>query len=160
MQLSDLLLTNAHDPIDCQQRSEAADRRSHRAEHSKLRTIVAIIGIERIADEAAIARLRAKQADLSLKLHRGGGEQRNSKRGAGVAHRQSSSEIVAAVDDEVVITEEFRRVFGVDADLYGLGVDKTVQALHELQGEIGLGIADIALAEDRLSLEVGSSTTS
>ena len=53
-------------------RGEAADRRGQRAEHAELGAIVAIVGVERIADEAAIAGLGAEQPDLPLELHRGG----------------------------------------------------------------------------------------
>ena len=47
---------------DREQRGEAADRRGQRAEHAKLGAIVAIVGIERIADEAAVAGPGAEQA--------------------------------------------------------------------------------------------------
>ena len=51
-----------------------------RAEHAQLRAIVAIVGVERIADEAAVAGLRAEQPDLALELHRGRRKQRNAER--------------------------------------------------------------------------------
>ena len=77
-----------------------------RAEHAKLRAIVAIVGVERIADEAAIAGLRPEQPDLSLELDRGGGKQRNAERHAGVADRQARREIVAAVDHQIMTGEQ------------------------------------------------------
>ena len=71
---------------------------AQRAEDAKLGAIVAILGIERVADETAVARLCPEQPDLPLELDRGGRDQRNGERNAGIADREPGREIVAAVD--------------------------------------------------------------
>ncbi len=131
--------------IDREQRGEAADGRGQRAEHAQLRAIVAILGVERIADEAAIAGPGAEQPDLPLELHRGRRDQRNAERDAGVADRQPRREIVAAVDDQVVAAEQLVGIVRVDPLLDRLRVDEMVEPLHELQRQLRLGLAGIAL---------------
>ena len=64
---------DADDRAHRHQRGEIADGPGQRAEHAKLGAIVAIVGVERIADEAAVAGRAAKQRDLPLELLRGGG---------------------------------------------------------------------------------------
>ena len=58
----------------------------HRAEHAQLRAGVAILGVEGVADEAAIAGLvrlpAAEGADLRLELADRGGDERDARRGA------------------------------------------------------------------------------
>ena len=73
---------DADDRADRDQRGEAADGAGQRAEHAKLGAGVAIVGIERVADEAAVAgrRSAAEQRDLALELLRGGGEQGDAER--------------------------------------------------------------------------------
>ena len=68
MKLARLVVADPDDPIDREQRGETADRCGQRAEHAQLGAIVAIVGVERVADEAAIARLRTEQPDLALEL--------------------------------------------------------------------------------------------
>ena len=50
-----------------------------RAEHAQLGAGVAIVGVERVADEAAVAGPAAEQGDLALELLGGGGDQRNAE---------------------------------------------------------------------------------
>jgi len=93
---------NTDDRPDCEQRGEVSDRAGQRAEYAELRASIAIVGVERVADEAAIARPISKQRDLTLELLGGGGDQRNAEPYRRVADRQPGREIVGAVDDEVV----------------------------------------------------------
>ena len=125
-----------------------------RAEHAELRAIVAIVRIEGVADEAAIAGLRAEQADLSLELDRGGGKQRNAERDAGIAHREAGREIVAAVDHQIMPVEQSRRIVGADPLLHRPRFHEAVEAMNELQREIGLRIAGVALAKERLAMQI------
>ena len=64
------LLPETDDGLDCHECREMTSRRDQRAEDAKLRAIVAIVGVERIADEAAVAGTirfpTAPQADLRL----------------------------------------------------------------------------------------------
>src|SRR6476661_8765519 len=106
MHLARLVLADSADRVDREERSEAPDRSRQGPEHATLRAIVAIIAVERIADEAAVAWLGAEQPDLTLKLHGRCGNERNPKPDASVADREPSREIVAAVDDEIVVGEE------------------------------------------------------
>ena len=85
--------------LDRDQRGEIADGPGQRAEHAEFGAIVAIVGVECIADEAAVAWARPEQGDLALELLRGGAEQGDAEVDAGVADQQPSGEIVGAVDD-------------------------------------------------------------
>ena len=154
MQPPGLGLANAGDVVDRNQGSEASDRRSQRAKHAKLGAIVAIVGIERIADEAAVAGPTAKQADLALELNGCCREERNAEGDAAVADREPGRKIVAAVDHEVVTAKQRRCIPGIDPLLHRRCFDEAVEALHELQGEVGLRIAGVALAKERLALQV------
>ena len=87
-------------------RCEAPDCRSQRTQDSKLGAIVAIVCVEGVADETAVARPASKPADLPLKLNRRCRQQRNSKCDAGIADREASRKIVAAVDHEVVAADQ------------------------------------------------------
>lgn len=55
MQLARGLIAEAHDLTDCFKRGEATGDAAHRAEHAKPRAGVAILGIECVTDEAAVA---------------------------------------------------------------------------------------------------------
>ena len=105
MELACLVLSDSDDRIDRQQGREAPDCRCQRAKNTELRTIVAIVGIEGVADEAAIARARAEQSDLALELDGGSRDQRKVQRDAGIADGQPRREIVASVDDQMMTAE-------------------------------------------------------
>ena len=79
MQRSGGVGTDADNIPDGQQGSVAADRARERAEHAQLGAGIAIVGIERIADEAAIAGTPSEQRDLALELLGSGGNQRNAE---------------------------------------------------------------------------------
>jgi hypothetical protein len=70
---------------DRDQGAEASRGRCDRPEDALLGAGVAIVGVERIADEAAVAGRvglpAAKQPDLGLELHRGGGDERDFQPG-------------------------------------------------------------------------------
>src|SRR4029079_18362249 len=134
---------------------DAAHGGSEGTEHPELRAIIAIVRVEGVADEAAVAGLSPEQADLSLELNRRRGKQRNAKADARVADCQPRGEIVAAVDHEVMTDEQFAGILRVDPLLHGFRRHKAVQALYELQGEIRLGIAGVSLAKQRMPVKVG-----
>ena len=68
----------------------------------KLGAGVAIVGVERIADEAAVAGTPAKQRDLALELLGSGRDERDAEPDRRIADDKPGREIVGAVDDEVV----------------------------------------------------------
>ena len=55
MKPAGLILADTDDPVDGEECRKAADARRQRSEHAKLGEIVAVIGAESIADEAAVA---------------------------------------------------------------------------------------------------------
>src|SRR4249919_3840809 len=106
MNLAGLIVADTDDRVDRQQRGEIAHRSGQRAKHAELRAIIAILGIERITDKAAVAWATAEQTNLALELDCGGGHQRNAECHAGVADGKARREIVAAVDDQVISSEQ------------------------------------------------------
>ena len=110
MDLARRLAAEADDLPDRLQRRPAAGDPRHRAEHAQLGAIVAILGVEGVADEAAIAgpvRLPAAPgADLDLEHADRRRDERDAQRRAGVGDDQPGREIVAAVDDDVGAGEQ------------------------------------------------------
>ena len=98
-------LPKRHDRPDRLQRRPAAGEPGHRAEHAELGAGVAILGVERVADEAAIAGLvglpAAKRADLRLELADCGRDQRHLGGRAPVGHGEPGGEIVAAIEHQI-----------------------------------------------------------
>ena len=80
MQRPRWVAADAGDQADREQSGEAADGRGQRAEHAEFSAGIAIVGVERITDETAVAGLGAEQRDLALKLLRGGRKQRHAER--------------------------------------------------------------------------------
>jgi hypothetical protein len=66
---------DADDCPDCEQGCEIAHGAGQGAEDTQFRAGVAIIGIECIADEAAVAGFAAEKRDLSLELLGGSGNE-------------------------------------------------------------------------------------
>ena len=147
MQLSGLVLANVDKGIDREKGRKAADGAGECPENPKLSTIVAVVSIEGVADEAAIAGFRAKQPDLPLKLHCGRRQQRNPQLHTGVADREPRREIVASVDHQVVVGQQARRVLSADALLNRRRLHEMIQAMNELKGQIGFRIAGVAFAK-------------
>ena len=91
---------------------------------------------------------------LPLELLCRGAEQGSAERDTGVGDDQAGSEIVGAVDDEVMVGEQVGGVARVDLLLDARQADVRV-AGHDIMGrEPRLGHADLAGVEDRLALEV------
>ena len=112
-----------------------------RAEHPELGAIVAILGVERVADEAAVAGPGAEQPDLALELHRRRRQQRNAELNAGVADREPSGEIVAAVNHQIVAGEQLVGIVRHRSVAGPASVDEAVEPMHELRRQLGLGLA-------------------
>jgi hypothetical protein len=123
-----------------------------------LHAIVAIVGIERFADEAAIAGLggfpAAEQSDLSLKLNGGGGDQRYSQLCRRVADEQPGREIVAAVEDKIVAREQPLSVAFVQPLRDPMNGDVGVQRAGKSCRELRLRNVDLIVAKHRLALQV------
>lgn len=66
------ILPEADDSLNCHERSEMTSRADKRAEHAEIGTIVAVLRVEGIPDETAVAGTgripAAPQADLRLEL--------------------------------------------------------------------------------------------
>src|SRR5688572_17516489 len=114
MELAGGVLAEADELADRLHRRPAAGDADHRAEHAKLRAAVAILGVERVADEAAVAGSvwlpAAERADLGLELADRGRDQREMRARAMVGHDQAGREIVAAVEHQVDAGEQIRDV--------------------------------------------------
>jgi hypothetical protein len=154
MQVPSLFLADVCQHVDGKQRSETANRRAQGSQHAQLGTIVAVVGVKGIANEASVARATPEKADLTLELNGRRREQGNPKLDASIADGQARREIIAAVDYQVVRMEELLRVFSIDACLDRIHEDVPVQAMRELRSHLGLCVTRVALPEERLALEV------
>ena len=111
MQLARRVFAEAGEQTDCLHRGKAAHQAAHRAEYALCRAVVAIIGVVRVADEAAIAGAVGMPAgegtDLAVELTDGGTNQRDLSRKAEVVHDQACGKIIAAVDNDVNVCQDF-----------------------------------------------------
>ena len=89
-----------------------------RAQYAQLGASVAIVRIKRIADEAAITWLvvfpSAEQSNLDLELRSRGRNQGTLKVYASLVDEQSGGEIIGAVDDQIVITQNLLGVAALE----------------------------------------------
>jgi len=155
MELAGLLLADCDNAVNRQQRSEAADGGGQRSEHAELSAIVAVVRVERVPNEASVARLRPEQADLSLELHGRGRQQRDAERDARIADCEPRREIVASVDDEVVSAEQIFRGTRPNPLLSRIDIDEAVETANESRCDLSLGLAAIGFRKERLAMQVG-----
>ena len=152
-------LPEADDVLDCHERREMASRSDQRAQHAKLRAIVAIVRVEGIADKTAVARAArfpaAPDTDLCLELRRSGADQRNLQPHRRIADCQPGSEVVAAVDDQRMAGKQVLGIVMIDPGLDGRGLHMRIQSLDECGRGRRFRHPDLVGAEDRLALEVG-----
>ena len=94
--------------------------------------------VERIPDEAAVARLGLEQPDLPLELNRCSGNQRHPKRDTRVANGEPGRKIVASVDDEIVAIKELRGIVAIEPLGDRHGFDEPVERRHERRRARGL----------------------
>ena len=131
---------------------------SNRIEHALLGAGVAVVRVEGIADEAAVAgHVRfpaAEQADLALELDGRRRHQRDVQPGRGIAERQPGREIVAPVQDQVVAADQLFNIVAVEPVLHRNGIDPRIESACKIGGEQGFQVAELVVAEDRLALEV------
>ena len=90
--------------------AKAADHPGHGAKYAIGSAGVAILGVEGVADPAAIAGLAwempGEVADLALEATERGAGQGHARADAGVGHGEAGREIVAAVEDQIGAREE------------------------------------------------------
>lgn len=116
LEFSGGVLAETGDHADRFHRRETAHQPDHRAEHANFAAIVAIIGVERVADEAAVAGLvrfpAAEGAELPLELPDRRRNQRYMVFHRKVRDQQAGLVIVAAVDDRVERRKKCRAIAG------------------------------------------------
>lgn len=150
-----LVISNADDGVDRQHGGKCTDSRGKRAQNALLGARIAVVSIERVADEASITGLGTKQPDLSLKLHRRRRQQWNAEPHAGVTDGKSRGEIVAAVDHQAMIADQVWSIVGVQPLLDRIHRDEPVEPMRELCRHFGLRVSYIPLTKERLPLQVG-----
>ena len=74
----------------------------------------------------------------------------------GVVEEVSGVEVVAAVDDEVVSSDEVVDVVGGQAQVVGVDVDVGVERAQGQASGVDLGLSDAVVCVEDLSLEVGA----
>ena len=146
---------DAGDRADRDERGEAADGAGQRAEHAKLGAGVAIVGVEGVADEAAVAGAAAEQRDLALELLRGGGEQGDAEAVAVSLTSRRVAKLSVPSRIRSWPASSASALAGVMRSAIGRDRDVGVAVGDEGGGEGGLGLPDIGGAIERLALEVG-----
>ena len=105
MQLTLLRLSKACQRTNGLHRGKGSHQAAHRAKHALRGTVVAIIGVMRVADEASITRRiilpSGECTNLPVKLANRGADQRHFRGKAQIVDDQTRGEIIAAVDDDI-----------------------------------------------------------
>ena len=132
----------------------------HRAEHAQLRAGVAILGVERVADEAAVAGRCPPPSRGRCRSAPGTGRSRPRRAGCARAvhgrRRSAASRNCPAVEDQVGAVEQ-RGDIGRASSRSAPAVEARRPGLSRadrLAGDLGLRPADIAGAEQHLALEI------
>ena len=111
MQLARRVVAEAGEQPYRLHRGEAAHQAAQRAEYALRRAVIAIIGVVRVADEAAVAGAVGMPAgegtDLAVELTNCCTDQRDLSRKAEVVHDKACGKIIAAVDNDVDICQDF-----------------------------------------------------
>ena len=93
---------------------------------------------------------------LALEGEYGCGNQRLSLEHAGIVDEVARREIVGAVGNDVVFTDNFPRVIATQRAGMFLDGDMRVQVAEPLGAARELGLADLAAAEEDLAMQVRS----
>jgi len=97
----------------------------------------------------------AEDSDLALEAEDGAVDVGLAEEDAGVVDEVAGGEVVGAVDDYVVILEEFESVGAGEFGLVGGDLDVGIEIGEARFRGFGFGLADIAGAEGDLALEIG-----
>ena len=140
-------------------RREGPHHPGHRAQHAVGGACVAIVGVEGVADEAAVAGVPRQMAgevgDLTLEAAERGAGQRHAGGDAGVRDEQAGGEVVAAVEDHAGPLGDLRGVRSPHTADDRAARDGGIEALEPGERRFRLGPADVGGGEGRLALEVG-----
>jgi hypothetical protein len=93
-------------------------------------------------------------ADLALEAADRGREQRDPRRHAGIGHRQPRGEVVAPIEHEIGAGEHFGGVVARHPPAHAPHLDLRIELAHPDFGQLRLLMPDLALAVDRLPLQV------
>jgi len=106
--------------------------------------------------EAAVARAigHAENGDLTFEAEDGAVNIGLAEEDAGVVDEVTSGEIVGAIDDDVIVLEEFEGVGAGELGLVSGDTDVGIEIGEARLGGFGFGLADVAGAEGDLALEI------
>ena len=144
---------------DCLKRRKSPGPARHRAQHAVLGAAVAVVGVEGVAHETAVARLIGqmprKGANLALEAADRGAEQGHGGRDASVRHRQPGGEVIGPVQYEVGPCEQAAGIVAGYPQVADRHRQRIVETGEPLPRRHRLAVAHIARAEEGLALEIG-----
>ncbi len=148
------------DHADCLHRGEAAHQADHRAENADFGAAITVVGIMRVANEAAVAGLvrlpPTKRADLAVELANRRRNERHARCDAQVIHDQPCRKIIAPVNHDINTVKQCGRGRARHPLAQRLHYDIGVKLAHDPFDHINLGRADISLSIEYLTLKIGS----
>ena len=148
------------DYADCLHRGEAAHQANHRAEDTDFGAAIAVIGVMRVANEAAVAGLiglpSTKRTDLAVELANRRRNERHARGDAQVIDDQPRRKIIASVDHDINTVEQRGIGLWRHPLAQRLHRDIGVELPHDPFNHTDLGHADISLSIEYLTLEIGA----
>src|SRR5688572_9233575 len=151
-------LTDAHDELD---RLHCLDGPDNAGQHTKDTTLGARrhrARRRRLWEEAPVARdLRAGQEyrGLTLELVDRAVHQRLSKHLGGVVDQITNREVIGAVHDDFIASEDRERILGSQRDIVGDDLDVWVEIVDPFLRRFHLWLANVRCVVQKLALEVG-----
>lgn len=150
-------MTFEYDP-DGLHRCEASDHARHRTEHTVGSASIAIIAIEGVAHEAAVAwlvwQMPGEVRHLSLKASDSRARKWNSRFDAGVRNSEPSREVVTAVEYDVCAGNGIGGVVSRHSRDDHADLEVGIEAPDPSGCQFRLGQSDVLGGKDRLALQV------
>ena len=112
MQLARRIIAKSCEEADRFHRGKASHQPAHRTQYALSCAIIAVIGVMRVANEAAVAGavsvIAGEGSNLAVKLADRGADERHACGEAEIVYQQPCAEIIAAVDNNVDACQDFR----------------------------------------------------
>lgn len=137
-------------------RLQAADDADQWGKHAKqgAGTVVGGFAVKQAGVAGAVVEVGAVHGDLAFKTHGGPRYQRFAGGNGGGVEGLAGGEVVAAVENEVVLGDELGKGGGIELLVDGMDLAVAVDGVQSLTHGVDFGLADVVFAVGGLALQV------